>query len=209
MEIIARYFSGLTPGQLDQFGKLYDLYLFWNNKINVISRKDIGNLYIHHVLHSLAIAKVIRFVPGTTIMDVGTGGGFPGVPLAIFFPEAKFYLIDSIAKKIKVVNGIISELKLTNVLVGHKRVETVKEKFDFVVSRAVTSLPKFIPWVKNNIKSENKNRLNNGILYLKGGERSEELKDIKFITKVYPLENYFNEDFFKTKVLIHIQLDKD
>lgn len=203
MEIIRRYFPDLNTQQYEQYSKLAGLYTEWNQKINVISRKDIGQLYLHHVLHSLAIAKYINFVPGTRIMDAGTGGGFPGIPLAIMFPEAQFILTDSIAKKIKVVEAVISELDLKNCKAMHIRAEQVKEKFDFITSRAVAPLPVFIPWVRKLISSINRNRQLNGIIALKGGDLSEELS-LPYPITVVNLSEYFGESFFETKKLIHV-----
>ena len=206
MEIIAKYFKDLSSEQVNQFGKLYELYSYWNERINLISRKDIQNFYLHHVLHSLAIAKVIRFSNETEIMDAGTGGGFPGIPLSIYFPKVQFHLIDSIGKKIKVVNQIIKTLNLNNVYAEQARIEKINNCYDFIISRAVSSLPKFLPLVKNNFKVESKNQLNNGILYLKGGIFTDELKQINKDVKIYQLIEYFKEDYFKTKSLIHIKM---
>ncbi len=206
MDIITKYFTGLSSQQLEQFGRLGALYSEWNAKINVISRKDIEQLYERHVLHSLAIAKVIQFVPGTTILDVGTGGGFPGIPLAIMFPETSFMPIDSIGKKIKVVSEVASALGLQNVNARHIRVEEVKQKFDFVISRAVTAFPRFVALVRNRISDQNKNTLANGILYLKGGDFEEETAQFEKLIEVYALQNFFQEDFFETKKLIHMAL---
>ena len=206
MEILTKYFPDLTDQQMDQFGRLGSLYEEWNSQINVISRKDIEQLYERHVLHSLAIAKVIQFKPQTTILDVGTGGGFPGIPLAIFFPETSFMLIDSIGKKIKVVNEVALALNLRNVTAEHIRVEDVKQKFDFVVSRAVTAFPGFITMVQNNVASKSNNDLANGILYLKGGDFEEEIKPFRKQIQVYELQSFFQEEFFETKRLIHMAL---
>ncbi len=206
MEILTRYFPDLTGQQTEQFARLSSLYDEWNSKINVISRKDIEQLYERHVLHSLAIARVIRFKPGTTVLDVGTGGGFPGIPLAIFFPEVSFTLIDSIGKKIKVVNEVASALNLQNVSAQHIRVEEVKQKFDFVVSRAVTSFPKFVAMVRTKISDQSTNELGNGILYLKGGDFEDEVAPFGSKVKVYNLPDFFQEDFFETKKLIHLAL---
>jgi len=204
MDIITKYFADLTPQQLDQFGRLGALYEEWNSQINVISRKDIEQLYERHVLHSLAIAKVVSFKPGTSVLDVGTGGGFPGIPLAILFPETKFMLVDSIGKKIKVVNEVASALNLQNVRAEHIRVEDLKEKFDFVVSRAVTAFPRFVSMVQTKVARQNNNDLLNGILYLKGGEFEEEIEPFRKQIKVYELQNFFQEEFFETKRLIHM-----
>lgn len=206
IEILTKYFPDLTDQQMDQFGRLGTLYEEWNSQINVISRKDIEQLYERHVLHSLAIAKVIRFRPGTTILDVGTGGGFPGIPLAILFPETSFMLIDSIGKKIKVVNEVASALSLTNVTAEHIRVEEVKQKFDFVVSRAVTAFPRFVSMVRTKVASQSKNDLPNGILYLKGGDFEEEIEPFRKQIQVYELQSFFKEDFFETKRLIHMTI---
>lgn len=206
MEIVTKYFPDLTGQQLDQFGRLGSLYEEWNAKINVISRKDIEQLYERHVLHSLAIAKIIRFKPGTTVLDVGTGGGFPGIPLAILFPETSFMLIDSIGKKIKVVNEVASALGLSNVNGQHIRVEEVKQKFDFVVSRAVTAFPKFVAMARNRVAEKNSNSLANGILYLKGGDFEEEINPFRQQIKVYELQSFFQEEFFETKKLIHMAI---
>jgi 16S rRNA (guanine527-N7)-methyltransferase len=206
MEILTKYFPDLTDQQMDQFGRLGSLYEDWNSQINVISRKDIEQLYERHVLHSLAIAKVIQFKPQTTILDVGTGGGFPGIPLAILFPETSFMLIDSIGKKIKVVNEVASALNLTNVIAEHIRVEEVKQKFDFVVSRAVTAFPRFVSMVRTKVASKSNNDLPNGILYLKGGDFEEEIEPFIKQIRVYELQSFFNEEFFETKRLIHMTI---
>jgi len=206
MEILTKYFPDLTDQQMDQFGRLGTLYEEWNSQINVISRKDIEQLYERHVLHSLAIAKVIQFKPETTVLDVGTGGGFPGIPLAILFPETSFMLIDSIGKKIKVVNEVASALNLTNVTAEHIRVEEVKQKFDFVVSRAVTAFPRFVTMVRTKVSSKSNNDLPNGILYLKGGDFEEEIEPFRKLIQVYELQSFFQEEFFETKRLIHMTL---
>ncbi|MFC4739104.1 16S rRNA (guanine(527)-N(7))-methyltransferase RsmG [Flavobacterium ponti] len=205
MEEILRQFPNLTPIQIEQFEKLQALYEDWNSKINVISRKDIDELYTRHVLHSLGIAKVQPFEKGTYILDVGTGGGFPGIPLAILFPETRFYLIDVIAKKIRVVNELANALDLKNVKAEQMRAENVKGDFDFIVSRAVTNMPDFVSWIKDKIKKQNKHELKNGILYLKGGDLTEELKDFPKATE-YNLSEYFKEDFFETKKVVHLPL---
>jgi len=206
MEILTKYFPDLTDQQLDQFGRLGSLYEEWNSQINVISRKDIEQLYERHVLHSLAIAKIIQFKPKTTVLDVGTGGGFPGIPLAILFPETSFMLIDSIGKKIKVVNEVATALNLTNVTAEHIRVEEVKQKFDFVVSRAVTAFPRFVEMVRTKVTSKSNNDLANGILYLKGGDFEEEIEPFRKQIQVYELQSFFKEEFFETKRLIHMTL---
>lgn len=205
MELILKYFPNLSEVQQEQFSKLYDLYSDWNSKINVVSRKDIEELYLRHVLHSLGIAKVIQFINGTSIMDVGTGGGFPGIPLAILYPECKFHLVDSINKKLKVVDTVAEELGLTNVKTSHKRAEEINETFDFIVSRAVTAMPSFVGWVKNKVSKKSKNDLKNGILYLKGGDLTEELQNYPKAT-LYNLTDYFDEDFFDTKKVVHLPL---
>ncbi len=206
MEIITNYFTDLTDHQLEQLGRLGSLYEEWNSKINVISRKDIEQLYERHVLHSLAIAKIIQFKPGTTILDVGTGGGFPGIPLAILFPETSFTLIDAIGKKIKVVNEVATALNLQNLNARHVRVEELKQKFDFVVSRAVTAFPRFVDMVQSKVNNQNNNDLANGILYLKGGDFEDEIRPFGTLIKVYELSNFFQEEFFETKRLIHMKL---
>lgn len=206
MDIVTKYFPDLTSQQLDQFGRLETLYTEWNSKINVVSRKDIEQLYERHVLHSLAIAKIIHFNPGTSVLDVGTGGGFPGIPLSIMFPETSFMLIDSIGKKIKVVSEVASALGLQNVNARHVRVEEVNQKFDFVVSRAVTAFPRFVAMVRTRISAQNNNSLPNGILYLKGGDFEEETATFGKQIKVYELQSFFEEEFFETKKLIHMSL---
>ncbi|WP_426064225.1 16S rRNA (guanine(527)-N(7))-methyltransferase RsmG [Flavobacterium sp. DSP2-3-1] len=205
MDEILKYFPNLTDIQKEQFEKLNFLYHDWNEKINVISRKDIDALYIKHILHSLGIAKIINFEPGTYILDVGTGGGFPGIPLAILFPETRFYLIDVIAKKIKVVQAVAEGLELKNVKAEQMRAENVKGDFDFIVSRAVTNMPDFVSWVKTKIKKNNKHELKNGILYLKGGDLTEELKDFPKATE-YNLADFFEDEFFETKKVVHVPL---
>ena len=205
MDAIQKYFPYLTDIQKEQFAKLDFLYHDWNAKINVISRKDIDELYTKHVLHSLGIAKVIKFEPGTFILDVGTGGGFPGIPLAILFPETRFYLIDVIAKKIKVVQAVVDALELKNVKAEQIRAELVKGDFDFIVSRAVTNMPDFVSWIKDKIKKKSKHELRNGILYLKGGDLTEELKDFPKATE-YNLSDFFEDEFFETKKVVHLPL---
>jgi 16S rRNA (guanine527-N7)-methyltransferase len=204
MEIIEHYFPNLNPLQKVQFGALKSLYEEWNSQINVISRKDMENFYIHHVLHSLGIAKVITLTSGTKILDAGTGGGFPGIPLAIMFPKAQFILADSIGKKIKVVKAVADALELNNVDPRQARVDELTEKFDFVVSRAVTALPQFTEWVWPRIVAGGHNNLPNGILYLKGGDFEEELTQFKIPPNIYDLNLYFSEPYFDTKKLVHI-----
>ncbi|MBP1225885.1 16S rRNA (guanine(527)-N(7))-methyltransferase RsmG [Flavobacterium sp. 1355] len=205
MDEILKYFPDLTDIQIEQFQKLDFLYHDWNEKINVISRKDIDALYTKHILHSLGIAKIMKFEPGATVLDVGTGGGFPGIPLAILFPETRFYLIDVIAKKIKVVQGVVDALELKNVKAEQKRAELVKGDFDFIVSRAVTNMPDFVSWIKDKIKKQHKHILKNGILYLKGGDLTEELKDFPNAT-LYDLSSIFEDEFFETKKVVHLPL---
>lgn len=206
ISLLTKYFPHLSDQQKEQFGKLFDLYSHWNAQINVISRKDIEHLYEHHVLHSLGIAKVISFKPKTKILDVGTGGGFPGIPLAILFPECNFHLVDSIGKKIKVVNAVAEALGLENVYAEQARAEQVNDKFDFVVSRAVTKLPEFIEWVKKKVLKTSFNELPNGVLYLKGGDLEEELSSLNLKYKTYGLSNYFSEEFFETKKVIYVRI---
>jgi 16S rRNA (guanine527-N7)-methyltransferase len=205
MELLLSYFPHLTETQINQFQKLQDLYEDWNAKINVISRKDIDELYTRHVIHSLGIAKILELKPGSKVMDVGTGGGFPGIPLAIMYPEVDFYLIDIIAKKIKVVNEVATTLGLTNVKAEQKRAELVKDEFDFIVSRAVTNMPDFVEWVKGKVKKQSKHELDNGILYLKGGDLTEELASFPKATQ-YNLSDFFKEEFFETKKVVHLPL---
>lgn len=205
IELILKYFPDLTETQIEQFSKLTPLYNEWNAQINVISRKDIEELYLRHVLHSLGIAKVQPFAPGSKILDVGTGGGFPGIPLAILFPESNFLLVDSIGKKIKVVNEVAQGIGLTNLKAEHIRAEKVKGEFDFIVSRAVTAMPDFMKWVKKKVAKKQKHDIKNGVLYLKGGDLTEELKDFPS-AKLYNLSDTFSEEFFETKKVVHIPL---
>jgi 16S rRNA (guanine527-N7)-methyltransferase len=205
MDVIQKYFPDLSKNQIQQFRQLLPLYSEWNSKINVISRKDFQQLYERHVLHSLGIAKVVgRFTDGTTILDAGTGGGFPGIPLAIFFPDVNFHLADSIGKKTTVVKEIVKSLNLENVTVEKVRVETIRKKYDFIVSRAVTSLPGFTKLISGRILKTYRNRIPNGILYLKGGNFQDELNSINQTWKLYPLSSFFNEPFFETKFVVHI-----
>jgi 16S rRNA (guanine527-N7)-methyltransferase len=206
MQIIHKYFPKLSPKQIELFHRLQPLYAEWNAQINVISRKDFPEFYERHVLHSLAIARFIRFTTGSKILDVGTGGGFPGIPLAIFFPEVQFHLVDSIGKKIKVVNEVVQTLRLENVKAQQIRAEQLTEKYDFVVSRAVTRLPEFIPWVRKNIAKKQINAIPNGIIYLKGGDISEEIKSFKKNILVQDLSDYFDEEFFETKKVVYLPL---
>ena len=207
MNIIEHYFPNLSERKKKQFTQLESLYGEWNEKINVISRKDIAELYERHVLHSISIARLIEFAPGSQILDVGTGGGFPGIPLSILFPQVDFYLIDSIGKKIKVVQEITNALDLRNVEARHQRAQEFKRPVDFVVSRAVTKMDDFVPWVKKNIAKKSKHNLPNGILYLKGGDLKDELKSFPKAT-VFPLSDFFEEPFFETKKIVHVPLVK-
>ena len=202
MQIIHKYFPDLTEKQIEQFTDLQQLYQHWNAQINVISRKNMNTLYTNHILHSLAIAKVIQFEKGTKILDIGTGGGFPGIPLAILFPEVEFLLVDSIGKKIIVVNEVSNAIGLSNVRTVHERAESINETFDFVVSRAVTNMTDFKKWVKGKFNNTHNNTLNNGILYLKGGDLSEELRGISHYK--YEIADFFEEEFFETKKVIYI-----
>lgn len=205
MELLLKYFPNLTETQLLQFQKLQELYKDWNLKINVVSRKDIDELYLRHVLHSLGIAKVMEFKPGAQVMDVGTGGGFPGIPLAILFPETQFHLVDSIGKKIKVVNEVKEGLGLENVRTTHGRVEEVKETYDFIVSRAVAQMETFVRWTKNKVHKKHQHSLKNGILYLKGGDLTEELQGFPK-AQIYDLPDFYEEDFFETKKVVYLPI---
>lgn len=206
MNIIKKYFPTLTPVQERQFAQLDALYREWNDKINVISRKDMDGLYLHHVLHSLGIAKVINFRPGSTVMDIGTGGGFPGIPLAILFPEVQFHLVDSIGKKIRVATEVATAIGLKNVTLRHCNVMEEKQKFDFVVSRAVMNLPDLVKLVRKNVKREGQNALPNGLICLKGGDLTAELQPFKKIYETWELATYFNEEFFETKQVVYVPL---
>ncbi len=208
MDIILKYFPDLTDTQKEQFAALYDLYTDWNSKINVISRKDITNLYEHHVLHSLGIAKVIQFKPGTSVMDLGTGGGFPGIPLAILFPDTKFHLVDSIGKKVRVATEIANAIGLKNVTTRHCRAEEEKQLFDFVVSRAVMPLTDLLKIIRKNISSEQHNALPNGLICLKGGELDREVMSVKHQTIVTDLKDFFSEEFFETKKVVYVTVNK-
>lgn len=208
MDLITTYFPGLSDTQKAQFEALYDLYIDWNSKINVISRKDITNLYEHHVLHSLGIAKFIRFVPETEVMDVGTGGGFPGIPLAIIFPEVRFHLVDSIGKKVKVATEVAKSIGLQNVTTRHCRVEEEKKMFDFVVSRAVMPLSDLVKIVRKNIKKEQQNVYPNGLICLKGGELEHEILSFKHLAQIEDMKNYFKEEYFATKKVVYVVIPK-
>lgn len=206
MELILKYFPNLTQEQRSQFERLEELYLFWNAQINVISRKDTDDFYERHVLHSLGIAKIMEFTPGSSVMDIGTGGGFPGIPLAILFPEVQFHLVDSIGKKIKVVKEVAEALGLKNVRATHARAEEIKEQFDFIVSRAVTAMPAFLPWTKGKFGKESKNPLPNGILYLKGGDLKEEMAPVKQPYTIHKLQTIFAGEFFETKAVVYVDM---
>jgi 16S rRNA (guanine527-N7)-methyltransferase len=206
IDLLLQYFPTLSETQKSQFDKLYGLYKEWNEKINVISRKDIDNLYINHILHSLGIAKVIAFKPGAKVLDVGTGGGFPGIPLAILFPETQFHLVDSIGKKITVVKNVATALGLKNVNAEQIRAEQLKDEYDFIVSRAVTRLKEFYGWVHRKVKKKSNHELYNGILYLKGGDLDEELAELKKPYQVFELSDFFKEDFFQTKKIVYVPL---
>ncbi len=205
--LIEKYFPHLTADQKAKFSRLKDLYAEWNAQINVISRKDLDDFYERHVLHSLGIAKIMEFAPGSSVLDIGTGGGFPGIPLAILFPETEFHLVDSIGKKIKVVKAVAEALDLKNVRATHARAEDIKEQYDFIVSRAVTAMPAFMPWTKGKFLKRSINPLNNGILYLKGGDLKEELASIKHPYTIHPLKEFFKEEFFETKAVVYVKVN--
>lgn len=207
MNELLSYFPNLTTEQKDKFSQLKDLYGEWNAQINVISRKDMDEFYERHVLHSLGIAKIMEFTPKSSVLDIGTGGGFPGIPLAILFPEVQFHLVDSIGKKIKVVTEVAKALNLSNVRATHARAEDIKEQFDFIVSRAVTAMPAFLTWTKGKIKASNNNPLPNGILYLKGGDLVEEMEPVKQHFVIHALKTYFKEAFFETKAVVYVKLN--
>ncbi len=208
MHHIIKYFPGLSSIQQSRFENLGKLYNYWNKKINIISRKDIKSLYLHHILHSLSIAKVIQFKPGTKIIDVGTGGGFPGIPLSILFPGSEFRLVDSVGKKIKVVASIIDTLDLANCKTEKVRAEDFNEEYDFIIGRAVTNLPGFIKYIDGNVSNKCFNSFNNGILYLKGGDITEEMSSLPYQTKTFNIYDFFKEPFFKTKKIVYIDLVK-
>jgi len=203
--LILKYFPNISDTQKDHFSRLQELYSLWNEQINVISRKDTENFYERHVLHSLGIAKVMEFKDGSSILDIGTGGGFPGIPLAILFPNCQFTLVDSIGKKIKVVNEVALALGLSNVKGVHARAELIPDKFDFIVSRAVTAMPAFLTWIDKKIKKENKNDLPNGILYLKGGDLNDEMSTVKKKYTIHDLNKIFEEEFFETKKVVYVK----
>lgn len=206
MTLIEHYFPDLSPLQLQQFAALEGLYQTWNAQINVISRKDTDHFYERHVLHSLAIAKIIQFLPDASVLDIGTGGGFPGIPLAILFPEVQFHLVDSIGKKIKVVQEVAGHLGLQNVEASHVRAENVKDRYDFIVSRAVTQMPIFLTWVKGKSAKKNLHPFKNGVFYLKGGDLSEELAGLRYPVKEFPIADFYTEEFFETKKVVYVQL---
>ena len=205
MKLLQHYFPDLSEVQIQQFSALESLYVHWNAQINVISRKDTEHFYERHVLHSLAIAKVHSFLPGSQILDIGTGGGFPGIPLAILFPDVQFHLVDSIGKKIKVVQEVASSLGLQNVTASHARAETIKDRYDFIISRAVTQMPVFLTWVKGKSAKKNLHSLKNGVLYLKGGDLTEELSGLKYPVKEFSISDFFKEEFFETKKVVYVQ----
>jgi 16S rRNA (guanine527-N7)-methyltransferase len=204
-QLILKYFPDLTEKQIEQFSKLLEVYTFWNNQINVISRKDTDNFYERHVLHSLGIAKIMQFKDGADIMDIGTGGGFPGIPLAILYPNCNFTLVDSIGKKIKVVNEVAAAIGLTNVTGIHERAENIDKQFDFIVSRAVTAMPDFIKWINGKFKKKSVHELKNGILYLKGGDLKEEMKGVNRYFYIHNLPDHFSEEFFETKKVVYVR----
>ena len=206
MTLLTSYFPNLNSEQIRQFEALEGLYQIWNAQINVISRKDTDHFYERHVLHSLAIAKIVQFLPGSSVLDIGTGGGFPGIPLAILFPEVQFHLVDSIGKKIKVVQEVAANLGLQNVQASHARAETIKDRYDFIVSRAVTQMPVFLTWVKGKSAKKNIHNFKNGVLYLKGGDLSEELAGLRYPVKEFPIADFFKEEFFETKKVVYVQL---
>ena len=205
VQLILKYFPDLTEKQIEQFSKLLEVYTFWNNQINVISRKDTDNFYERHVLHSLGIAKIMKFKDGADIMDIGTGGGFPGIPLAILYPNCNFTLVDSIGKKIKVVNEVARAIGLTNVTGIHERAENIDKQFDFIVSRAVTAMPDFIKWINGKFKKKSVHDLKNGILYLKGGDLKEEMKGVNRYFYMHNLPDHFSEEFFETKKVVYVR----
>jgi len=205
--LVDKYFPDLSSDKIDKLKALEQLYSYWNDRINVISRKDFDNFYTHHVLHSLAIAKYIDFKPNTNILDIGTGGGFPGLPLAILFDNVNFTLIDSIGKKIKVVEEISAALEINNIKAIHTRAENIEGRFDFVLSRAVTKLDRFLPWIENKISKTSKHKIENGLIYLKGGDIKEELAAINKKYSIKSISDYFNEDFFKTKLIVHVKVE--
>ncbi len=207
MELLLKYFPNLTADQKEKFGQLKELYMHWNAQINVISRKDTDDFYERHVLHSLGIAKVMEFADDSNVLDIGTGGGFPGIPLAILFPNVQFHLVDSIGKKIKVVTEVAKALGLKNVRATHARAEDIKEQFDFIVSRAVTAMPQFMPWTKGKFLKRSINPLNNGILYLKGGDLKEEMAPVKHPYVIHPLNEIFSEEFFETKAVVYVKVN--
>lgn len=205
MDELLKYFPGLDEEQKQRFAAMKDLYAIWNERINVISRKDMDNFYERHVLHSLAIAKVMRLNVGARVLDIGTGGGFPGIPLAVMFPETQFTLVDSIGKKITVVNEVAAGLKLTNVKGIHERAEKIKDRFDFIVSRAVTAMPEFMTWVRGKFAEKSHHMLPNGILYLKGGDLTEEFSTIRNFHREYPISDFYEEEFFETKKVVYVK----
>ena len=204
MEHVLKYFPGMSPSQRKVLEGLYDSFQYWNSRINVISRKDFHNFYLHHVLHSLSIARIMHFEPGTRILDVGTGGGFPGIPLAIYFPDVEFMLLDSVRKKLKVIDSISQDFHLTNIRTLHTRVEQYKEKYDFVVSRAVTQFPRFVSWVRNNIRPGSQQGTENGIFYLKGGDVDSETERFKDRIRIYEIHSFFEEPFFQHKKILYL-----